>query len=62
MDPDPRPHTYGVRVCLCAASATDPCRPTACTMPAPSSDHCPATDMYPLTGMDGRTKSPSLTP
>ena len=41
-DPDPRPHTYGVRVCSCAAFATDPCRPTACTMPSPypSTDHC----------------------
>ena len=25
-----RPHTYGVRVCSCAAIATEPCRPTAC--------------------------------
>ncbi len=24
------PHTYGVRVCPCAAVATEPCRPTAC--------------------------------
>ncbi|MCR4856916.1 MAG: hypothetical protein K5890_01785 [Bacteroidales bacterium] len=34
-----RPHTYGVRVGLCAAFATDTCRPTACTthtMPSPS--------------------------
>ena len=30
-EPDPRPHTYGVRVCLCAAVATDTRRPTACT-------------------------------
>ena len=30
-EPDPRPHTYGVRVCSCDAFATEPCRPTACT-------------------------------
>ena len=30
-EPDPCPHTYGVRVGLCAAFATEPCRPTACT-------------------------------
>ncbi|MBR4786309.1 MAG: hypothetical protein IK013_00280 [Bacteroidales bacterium] len=30
--PDPRPHTYGVRVCSCAAFATEPCRPAACTI------------------------------
>ena len=24
------PHTYGVRVCSCAAFSTEPCRPTAC--------------------------------
>ena len=30
-EPDPCPHTYGVRVCSCAAFATEPCRPTACT-------------------------------
>ncbi|MCR4858351.1 MAG: hypothetical protein K5890_09175 [Bacteroidales bacterium] len=41
-EPTPRPHTYGVRVGLCAAFATDTCRPTACTthtmhtMPSPS--------------------------
>ena len=29
--PDPCPHTYGVRVGPCRASATEPCRPTACT-------------------------------
>ena len=29
-EPDPCPHTYGVRVCSCAAFATEPCRPTAC--------------------------------
>ena len=36
------PHTYGVRVGPCRASATEPCRPTACTMPSPypSTDHC----------------------
>ena len=28
-EPDPRPHTYGVRVCSCAAFATEPCRPAA---------------------------------
>ena len=30
-EPDPCPHTYGVRVGSCRASATEPCRPTACT-------------------------------
>jgi len=30
-----RPHTYGVRVCSCAAFATEPCRPTACIPAAP---------------------------
>ncbi len=41
-EPNPCPHTYGVRVCSCAAFATDTCRPTACTMPSPypSTDHC----------------------
>ena len=39
------PHTYGVRVCSCAAFATNPCRPTACVkyatnLPSPSTDHC----------------------
>ena len=37
--PVARPHTYGVRLCSCAAFATDTCRPTACTthtMPSPS--------------------------
>ena len=34
-EPDPRPHTYGVRVGLCAAFATNPCRPTACISAAP---------------------------
>ena len=29
------PHTYGVRVGLCAAFATEPCRPTACIPAAP---------------------------
>ncbi len=29
------PHTYGVRVCSCAAFATEPCRPTACIPAAP---------------------------
>ena len=33
--PDPCPHTYGVRVGLCAAFATEPCRPTACIPAAP---------------------------
>ena len=28
--PDSCPHTYGVRVGPCRASATEPCRPTAC--------------------------------
>ena len=32
------PHTYGVRVCPCAAFATEPCRPTACISRA----HSPA--------------------
>ncbi len=32
------PHTYGVRVCSCAAFATEPCRPTACISRA----HSPA--------------------
>ncbi|MCR4857850.1 MAG: hypothetical protein K5890_06610 [Bacteroidales bacterium] len=31
QDPDPRPHTYGVRFCPCGSFATNPCRPTACT-------------------------------
>ena len=31
------PHTYGVRVCLCAAVATEPCRPTACRLTQTSS-------------------------
>ena len=30
LSSDCRPHTCGVRVCPCAAIATDPCRPTAC--------------------------------
>ena len=34
LEPDPRPHTYGVRVCPCAAFATEPCRPTACNVTA----------------------------
>ena len=34
-EPDPRPHTYGVRVGMCAAVATKPCRPTACIPAAP---------------------------
>ena len=33
--PDPCPHTYGVRVGPCRASATEPCRPTACISAAP---------------------------
>ena len=33
--PDSCPHTYGVRVCPCAAFATEPCRPTACIPAAP---------------------------
>ena len=33
--PAPCPHTYGVRVCSCAAFATEPCRPTACISAAP---------------------------
>ena len=35
LPPDPCPHTYGVRVCSCAAFATEPCRPTACISAAP---------------------------
>ena len=36
-----RPHTYGVRVCSCAAFATEPCRPTACISVTQSpSVHC----------------------
>ena len=34
--PDPCPHTYGVRVGMCAAVATEPCRPTACTEEHPN--------------------------
>ena len=34
-NPDPRPHTYGVRVGMCAAFVTDTCRPTACIPAAP---------------------------
>ncbi len=33
--PDSCPHTYGVRMCSCAAFATEPCRPTACISAAP---------------------------
>ena len=33
--PSSCPHTYGVRVCSCAASATNPYRPTACISAAP---------------------------
>ena len=44
-EPTPCPHTYGVRVGMCAAVATKPCRPTACVkyatnLPSPSTDHC----------------------
>ena len=40
-EPDPRPHTYGVRVCSCDAFATEPCRPTACIPAAPfHHTHC----------------------
>ena len=36
-----RPHTYGVRVCSCAAFSTEPCRPTACISVTQSpSVHC----------------------
>ena len=35
QEPDSCPHTYGVRVCSCAAFATEPCRPTACISAAP---------------------------
>ena len=35
QEPDPCPHTYGVRVGMCAAVATEPCRPTACIPAAP---------------------------
>ena len=39
-----RPHTYGVRVCPCAAFATEPCRPTACIPLAhPPAVPCPLT-------------------
>ena len=34
-EPDPCPHTCGVRVCSCAAFATEPCRPTAYIPAAP---------------------------
>ena len=38
------PHTYGVRVCPCAAFATEPCRPTACIPLAhPPAVPCPLT-------------------
>ncbi|MBR4787579.1 MAG: RHS repeat-associated core domain-containing protein [Bacteroidales bacterium] len=38
------PHTYGVRVCPCAAVATEPCRPTACiSLAHPPADPCPLT-------------------
>ena len=33
--PQKCPHTYGVRLCSCAAFATEPCRPTACIPAAP---------------------------
>ena len=36
-NPDPRPHTYGVRVGMCAAFVTDTCRPTACRLTQKSS-------------------------
>ena len=44
-----RPHTYGVRVCSCAAIATEPCRPTACAgeYPCCTFTH-PATAHYSL--------------
>ena len=36
------PHTYGVRMCPCAALATEPGRPTACiSLPHPSTVPCP---------------------
>ena len=34
-NPDPRPHTYGVRLSLRGSFATEPCRPTACIPAAP---------------------------
>ena len=41
------PHTYGVRVCSCAAVATEPCRPTACISIAQSpSDHSPLSTLH----------------
>ena len=34
-EPDPCPHTYGVRLSLRGSFATEPCRPTACIPAAP---------------------------
>ena len=43
-----RPHTYGVRVCSCAAIATEPCRPTACAGEHPNPSAYTTTAHYSL--------------
>ena len=43
-----RPHTYGVRVCSCAAIATEPCRPTACAGEYPNPSAYTTTAHYSL--------------
>ena len=43
-----RPHTYGVRVCLFAAIATEPCRPTACAGEHPNPSAYTTTAHYSL--------------
>ena len=42
------PHTYGVRVCSCAAIATEPCRPTACAGEHPNPSAYTTTAHYSL--------------
>ena len=43
-----RPHTSGVRVCSCAAIATEPCRPTACAGEHPNPSAYTPTAHYSL--------------
>ena len=42
------PHTYGLRVCSCAAFSTEPCRPTACGGVHPHPAAYPTTANYSL--------------
>ena len=42
------PHTYGLRVCSCAAFSTEPCRPTACAGEHPHPAAYPTTANYSL--------------